>query len=393
MRTGCSIIASDCSCAIGSCCAAPVASISWWRSIPLTKTVTSASCGTLLRSGDRTGVLRQFDVLAKVLDDELGIGPSRRGVRGARPRARAVDRPVHRGVRGPAAVVQPRSADLATQRVHFCTTTDGVRLAYASSGDGPPLVKASNWLTHLDYDWDSPVWRHWWQALSRPAHVGPLRRARLRSVGLGCRRRLVHARGVGARPRDRRRRARARAVPVARHLAGRTDRRHLRRPSSGTGQPRHRVRHLRPGDMGEGHRRATPRARGAGRAHQGVVGERPARVPPGVRRPVPSRRADRAVAGVRRAAASLDIAPQRPSAVAGVRVARLLRGRTAPRRADAHPARHRRSGVGVSPKPRSSTAMVPGSPLVRLPSSNHILQADEPAFATFIDEVERFVSS
>ena len=38
-------------------------------------------------------------------------------------------------------------------------------------------------------------------------------------------------------------------------------------------------------------------------------------------------------------------------------------------------------------------AMVPGSRLVRLPSNNHILQADEPAFAEFIDEVDRFVSS
>ena len=38
-------------------------------------------------------------------------------------------------------------------------------------------------------------------------------------------------------------------------------------------------------------------------------------------------------------------------------------------------------------------AMVPGSRLVRLPSSNHILQAEEPTFATFIDEVDRFLSS
>jgi pimeloyl-ACP methyl ester carboxylesterase len=50
--------------------------------------------------------------------------------------------------------------------VRFCRTADGVRLAYATSGNGPPLVKASNWLTHLDYDWASPVWSHWWTALS-----------------------------------------------------------------------------------------------------------------------------------------------------------------------------------------------------------------------------------
>jgi pimeloyl-ACP methyl ester carboxylesterase len=44
-------------------------------------------------------------------------------------------------------------------------------LAYATIGDGPPLVKASNWLTHLDYEWDSPIWRHWWSDLSRHNRV------------------------------------------------------------------------------------------------------------------------------------------------------------------------------------------------------------------------------
>jgi pimeloyl-ACP methyl ester carboxylesterase/DNA-binding winged helix-turn-helix (wHTH) protein len=52
------------------------------------------------------------------------------------------------------------------QEIRYCTTSDGVRLAYASIGSGPPLVKASNWLTHLDLEWGSPIWRHWWAALS-----------------------------------------------------------------------------------------------------------------------------------------------------------------------------------------------------------------------------------
>jgi pimeloyl-ACP methyl ester carboxylesterase len=43
---------------------------------------------------------------------------------------------------------------------------DGVRLANALAGDGPPLVKAPNCLTHLEYDWDSRVWRHWMCALA-----------------------------------------------------------------------------------------------------------------------------------------------------------------------------------------------------------------------------------
>jgi pimeloyl-ACP methyl ester carboxylesterase/DNA-binding CsgD family transcriptional regulator len=49
----------------------------------------------------------------------------------------------------------------------FCTSRDGVGLAYAIDGEGPPLVKASNWLSHLDYERQSPVWRHWVGELSR----------------------------------------------------------------------------------------------------------------------------------------------------------------------------------------------------------------------------------
>jgi RNA polymerase sigma factor (sigma-70 family) len=49
----------------------------------------------------------------------------------------------------------------------FCTAPDGVGLAYAIDGDGPSLLKASNWMTHLDYERRSPVWRHWVRELSR----------------------------------------------------------------------------------------------------------------------------------------------------------------------------------------------------------------------------------
>ncbi len=53
------------------------------------------------------------------------------------------------------------------QHVRFCTSFDGVRLAHATLGSGPPLVKAPNWLTHLEYEWQSPIWRHWIEGLSR----------------------------------------------------------------------------------------------------------------------------------------------------------------------------------------------------------------------------------
>ncbi len=53
------------------------------------------------------------------------------------------------------------------QQIRFCHAPDGVRIAYALSGAGPPLVKAANWLSHLDHDWLSPVWRPWLDELGR----------------------------------------------------------------------------------------------------------------------------------------------------------------------------------------------------------------------------------
>jgi pimeloyl-ACP methyl ester carboxylesterase/DNA-binding CsgD family transcriptional regulator len=53
------------------------------------------------------------------------------------------------------------------ERIQFCTSSDGVRLAYAVAGRGLPLVKVANWLTHLEFDWQSAIWGHWAQQLSR----------------------------------------------------------------------------------------------------------------------------------------------------------------------------------------------------------------------------------
>ena len=57
-------------------------------------------------------------------------------------------------------------ATLPPQQVRFCHAPDGLRLAYAITGGGPPLVKAANWLTHLEHDWRA-LWRHWLGALSQ----------------------------------------------------------------------------------------------------------------------------------------------------------------------------------------------------------------------------------
>mgnify|MGYP001375402824 CR=1 FL=1 len=53
------------------------------------------------------------------------------------------------------------------QQLGFTAAPDGVSICYATVGEGPPLVKAHNWLSHLEYDWRSPVWRHWWEALAQ----------------------------------------------------------------------------------------------------------------------------------------------------------------------------------------------------------------------------------
>lgn len=63
----------------------------------------------------------------------------------------------------PAAASGTASPD---QTIRFCTGGDGTRLAYALSGSGPPLLKAANWLNHLEYDWESPVWRDLFAVLS-----------------------------------------------------------------------------------------------------------------------------------------------------------------------------------------------------------------------------------
>jgi pimeloyl-ACP methyl ester carboxylesterase/DNA-binding CsgD family transcriptional regulator len=53
------------------------------------------------------------------------------------------------------------------QQIRFCATADGVRLAYATSGKGPVLLRVGSFINHLEFDWASPVWRHWMNQLSR----------------------------------------------------------------------------------------------------------------------------------------------------------------------------------------------------------------------------------
>lgn len=112
----------------------------------------------LAAAGDRRGALQLFERLDRTLQRELGVEP---GVAATALRDQLVEELRARATFGPA------DEGRLTQEIRFCRTSDGVTLAYALSGDGPPLVKAANWLTHLDHDWNSPVWRHWLVELSR----------------------------------------------------------------------------------------------------------------------------------------------------------------------------------------------------------------------------------
>lgn len=60
-----------------------------------------------------------------------------------------------------------RTGMLPRQEVRYCSAPDATRLAWSAVGCGPPLVKTANWLNHLDFDWHSPLWRHWLEELTR----------------------------------------------------------------------------------------------------------------------------------------------------------------------------------------------------------------------------------
>lgn len=55
---------------------------------------------------------------------------------------------------------------LQHQTIGFCESADRVRIAYATVGEGPPLVKAANWLNHLELDWSSLIWARTFKALA-----------------------------------------------------------------------------------------------------------------------------------------------------------------------------------------------------------------------------------
>lgn len=105
-----------------------------------------------------------FDQVSRALTTQFqALGP-----RNFKNIARAVDvfaiAPVA-GVGGPG-VTAASAVDLE-QEIRFCAAPDGVQLAYSKIGQGPVLMKTGNWMTHLEYDLKSPIWRHLYSELAK----------------------------------------------------------------------------------------------------------------------------------------------------------------------------------------------------------------------------------
>lgn len=119
----------------------------------------------------RWTLLDPFDSLARVALIELLDKTGRRNeaaqqreLAGRRLDEASVPRPALLSEAAPAPTPD-EADDLPPQIIRFCKASDGTGLAYSETGSGPPLVKTANWLNHLEYDWDSPIWRHWLKAI------------------------------------------------------------------------------------------------------------------------------------------------------------------------------------------------------------------------------------
>lgn len=85
-----------------------------------------------------------------------------------RPGTGAPVRPERQGAAPAARAAVHRSPEaLRAQRIGFCNATDGTKIAYAMLGSGPPLLKTANWLTHLEFDWSTPIWGKCFSEIAR----------------------------------------------------------------------------------------------------------------------------------------------------------------------------------------------------------------------------------
>src|SRR5262245_13362735 len=127
----------------------------------------------LIRNRDR--VVSKDDLIAGVWDGRIvsdstlasRINAARRAIGDSGEQQRLIRTAARKGIRFvgvlregqvPSELPAPVPAAVPNQEVTFCRTAEGINLALASVGGGAPLIKVANWLTHIEYDWESPIW-------------------------------------------------------------------------------------------------------------------------------------------------------------------------------------------------------------------------------------------
>jgi DNA-binding SARP family transcriptional activator/pimeloyl-ACP methyl ester carboxylesterase len=126
---------------------------------PLSEEVHRRLMRLQLDRGNYNAVIRYYRDCSDLLKRELGTIPEPATTAlYTEARARLKEAPQAAG--DDATAVRTALPTEEKQDIRFCVTTDKVRIAFSTAGNGPPLIKTANWLNHLEFDWQSPVWRH-----------------------------------------------------------------------------------------------------------------------------------------------------------------------------------------------------------------------------------------
>jgi pimeloyl-ACP methyl ester carboxylesterase/DNA-binding CsgD family transcriptional regulator len=284
-----------------------------------------------------------------------------------------------------------RARDVAMgQRISVCRAADGTCIAWAAHGHGPPLVKVAHWMTHLERDWDSPVWRHWLDELGRRFTVI---RYDGRDTGLSERdvdrvsldawvsdlEAVMEAAGLDRAPLF----AMCQAGPVALTYAARHPERVSHLILFGT----YAVGRLRRGSERE--RREAEALIALTETSWGADN-------PAVRHLWATRFIADATAEQLRWFSALQRASATPRGAARHMVARYALEATAEARAVRAPTLvvHTRDDAAVPFEAgRQLAALVPGARFVPLESRNHLLVADEPGWPRFLAALDEFLGS
>ncbi len=120
-------------------------------------------------TGQRESALKQYILCENVLKDELNVEPQRETIELYQKiikKTPLLDDDSTSAYSAPVLRDTFVHKNTVQQEIRYCVSCDGVRIAYAVAGDGTPIIKCGNWLTHLEYDWDTPIWRHLMQHLA-----------------------------------------------------------------------------------------------------------------------------------------------------------------------------------------------------------------------------------